>query len=136
MGLHDLDDCGLDGVASVVLYFTLHLSGVSILLRLGVEHGDLVTVHVALELRVHLHLVFGGERVDLRILQNDFLLDERDEVLMELISWDLGHLKELLVGDHGVFVEHQQNEHLVGRTEELVALARFEGAANLSVAQG
>jgi hypothetical protein len=56
-------------------------------------------------------------------------------VLVELIGWDLGQLEELLVSDDLVLIEHKQDEHLVGRTEELVTLPRFKGATNLCISQ-
>ena len=61
------------------------------------------------------------------------MLDERDEVLMELTGGDLCHLEELLVGDDGVLVEKQQEEHLIVGAEELILLAFLEMATNLSV---
>ena len=55
---------------------------------------------------------------------------------MELMSGNLGHLEELLVRDDWIFVEEEQEEHLVGGAEEFVPLAFFESASNLCVAQG
>ena len=72
----------------------------------------------------------------MRILDYNLLLDQWDQVLVELMSGNLGHLEELLVRDDWIFVEEEQEEHLVGRAEEFVPLAFFESASNLCVAQG
>ena len=72
----------------------------------------------------------------MRILDYNLLLDQWDQVLVELMSGNLGHLEELLVRDDWIFVEEEQEEHLVGGAEEFVPLAFFESASNLCVAQG
>ena len=72
----------------------------------------------------------------MRILDYNLLLDQWDQVLVEFMSRNLGHLEELLVRDDWIFVEEEQEEHLVGGAEEFVPLAFFESASNLCVAQG
>ena len=106
--LHNLDHGSLNGVPSIVFHLALDLLCVGLLLRLGVEHGHLVAIHVALELQIDLHGVLGGERIDRWILRQNFLLDQRDQVLVQLVRWDLSHLKELLVCDDRVLVEEEQ----------------------------
>ena len=57
-------------------------------------------------------------------------------MLLELMGWDLGQLQDLLVSDHWHIIEHEQEEHLVGRDKELIAFALDESATELSVTQG
>ena len=54
---------------------------------------------------------------------------------MKLVGRNLRHLQELLVGDHGVFVEEEQEEHLVARAEEFIPFTFLERASDLSVPQ-
>lgn len=57
-------------------------------------------------------------------------------MLVKFMSGDLCHLKELLVRDDRVFIEQEQEEHLIRGTEEFVPLAFLEGATNLCISQG
>lgn len=70
-----------------------------------------------------------------RVLRDDLLLDEGDEVLVQLIWGDLRHLKDLLVRNGTVLVEEEAKEHLEAGTEELVTFAFGKSPANLCVAQ-
>ena len=74
--------------------------------------------------------------MDLRVLQDDLLLDKGNKVLVELICLDLCQLEELLVTDNWILIKHKQQEHLIGRTKELVTLPCFKGTANLCVPKG
>ena len=57
VGLHDLDNGGLNGISSIILHLALHLGGLCLLGRLGAHHGNLVSVKIALVLWVHEQLV-------------------------------------------------------------------------------
>ena len=57
-------------------------------------------------------------------------------MLVKFMSGNLCHLKELLVRDDRVFIEQEQEEHLIRGTEEFVPLAFLEGATNLCISQG
>lgn len=54
---------------------------------------------------------------------------------MELVGRNLTHLQELLVGDHWVVVEEEQEEHLVARAKEFILFTFLECASDLSVTQ-
>ena len=106
-GLHDFDHCGFDGVSTIILNLALHLLRVRLLLSFRVQHGDLVAVHIAAEVNIYLHGILSRKAVYLWILDYNLLLDQWNQVLVEFVSGNLGHLEERLVRDDWILVEEE-----------------------------
>ena len=75
MCFHYLNDGSLNGIPSIILYFTLNLSGLCLFVLLGPQNWDLIPVQIALILQVHEDLVLCRELLDLRFLCQNFVLN-------------------------------------------------------------
>ena len=134
--IHHLDNSRFDCISSVIFYFTLHLLVAIFLSDFGIQYCDLISIHIALKIEIDLHGVLGRERVDRGILDDYFLLDQGNEVLVKFLWWYLGQLEELLVCDDSVLIEEKEEEHLIGGAEKFVALALREVTSYLGITEG
>lgn len=112
-GLHDLDDGSLNLVATEVLNLLLHLKSFLILVRFRNHDGNLVSEEGRFVVDVDIQNVIGREAVCRRVLQQQLALDQWDQVLLEILRWNLRDLKDVLVRDLRIFIEKHQQEHLV-----------------------
>ena len=57
------------------------------------------------------------------VLQQELAFYQRDQVLLQVLDWNLRNLKHTLVTNLGVLIKQHQQKHLVTRCQELIPLA-------------
>ena len=60
-----------------------------------------------------------------RVLEQQLALDQRDQMLLQILDWYLSNLQNALVADLLVLVEKHKKKHLVWRGQELVFLGEI-----------
>ena len=108
MCFHHFNNSSLNGISPVIFYLALHLGSLSFLRGLRAKDRDLVPIQIALILQVHEELVLSGERMDSRLLCQDFVLNEWDQMQVDFLSLDLSDLEDLLVCQGLMLVEQEQ----------------------------
>ena len=105
MSFHDLDYCGLDSIPSVIFNLTLDFGGLCFLNRFGTQDWDLVSIKIAFVLIIDCQLIIGMERVSCWIFNQQFTLDQWNQMHLDIVRSKLSDLQYLLVSQRLVLIE-------------------------------
>ena len=121
--LHDFDDCRFDLIDPEVIDFFLDAGAFLVLGLLAYHDWDLVAEQRTLVIDINGQDVLWREGMGGWVLQQELAFYQRDQMLLQVLDWNLRNLKHTLVTNLGVLIKQHQQKHLVTRCQELIPLA-------------